>query len=454
MVQCNAILENGLKCPVKNSCWNFPNLKPGFCSQHADKENGMIDVKNKKCIGVNGSICKKRNSFGFPGGDALYCSPCGKKISPLIIQIYKNYCKYIGCKHVPVFNYEGQKKGKYCFKHKELIMINVIGRRCPGEDCDAINPTYDFPGGSGTFCQKHCEEGMINVRINKCIVCNTQTAVYRFPNEKLTHCSTHKLDNMLYLKNKCELCDVECLYGRPLNPISRCFQHREKGMIKRSNAKCQTCNVNLSTYGFNFTAFRCENCKLESDENLTERKCKLCNLDMVLNKDEICEFCDPEIFQRCILAKQNALKLALETNELKISSVDRIIDNGYCGKERPDFVFDFEKYIIILECDEHQHKDRQLTCETTRMINITQSYGGIQVYFIRWNPDDYKPFDKNKKMIPINTRHKTVANFIKSIQNGEYNLPTDNLASCLYMYYDGWNTLEDSNWISIQKLEK
>jgi hypothetical protein len=164
MVQCIAILKNGLQCSVRHSCWNFPNLKPRFCNEHADKENGMIDVKNKKCIGVNGSVCKKRNSFGFPGGEALYCGPCGKQISPLIQQIYKKYCNHLDCKHAPVFNYEGEKKGKYCFKHKDETMINVKGKRCSIKGCKSINPNYDFPGGNGTFCYKHYEKGMINIK--------------------------------------------------------------------------------------------------------------------------------------------------------------------------------------------------------------------------------------------------------------------------------------------------
>jgi hypothetical protein len=164
MVQCNGILPNGLQCNVKHSCWNFPHLKPRFCNKHADKQNGMIDVKNKKCIGINGFPCKKRNSFGFPGGEALYCGPCGKKISPLIKQIYKIYCKHIDCKRAPVFNYEGEKQGKFCFKHKDETMINVKGKRCPIEGCKSINPNYDFPDGNGTFCYKHYEKGMVNIK--------------------------------------------------------------------------------------------------------------------------------------------------------------------------------------------------------------------------------------------------------------------------------------------------
>ncbi len=454
MVQCKFILDNGSECKKENSCWNFPDLPPRFCNEHADKKNGMIDVKNKKCIHItDNKKCSKRASFGFPGGNALYCAPCGKNISPLIIQIYKKYCKHAGCNHIPLFNYENEPLGKFCFKHKELNMINVKGKRCPIEGCNSLNPPYDFPGGTGTFCYKHYEKGMINIRTIRCIVCKTITASYGFPNEKATHCNTDKLDKMIFTKkNKCDDCDTESLYGLPFNSVSKCFKHREKGMIKRSNAKCQTCNVNISTHGFNFTAFRCEICKLESDENLSERKCKSCGLMMVLNKDEICEFCDPEIFLKYFLAKQNALKQALEISGLIFTSVDKTIDKGICGKERPDFVLDLNKFIIIIECDENQHKDRFKDCEITRMINISQSYGGTPIYFIRFNPDNYKPKDNNY-IVPINTRYKILINFIKSIQDGTHQLPKDSLVNVIYMYYDGWNNLEEAKWESIQKFE-
>jgi hypothetical protein len=224
-------------------------------------------------------------------------------------------------------------------------------------------------------------------------------------------------------------------------------------MIKRSNGRCFDCK-NLATHGFNFTAYRCELHCLKSDKNLTDRECKKCHLKMILNSEELCEFCDPNMFNIAILVKQNNLLNALESQNINILSIDTTIENGVCGKERPDFVIDCIEYIIILECDEEQHKDRQKSCETTRMINIGQSFGGSPVYFIRFNPDKYKPGKNNIKEDSINKRHSEVCNFIKAIQDGTYKLPTDSLVSALYMYYDGWNNMNDAKWISITKFEK
>jgi hypothetical protein len=134
----------------------------------------------------------------------------------------------------------------------------------------------------------------------------------------------------------------------------------------------------------------------------------------------------------------------LNQKGLRGNSTDIVIENGACGRERPDRVFDFGDKIVILECDEHQHKDRQRTCEQTRMMNIAQSYGGIPVYFIRWNPDNYTSPDGRLPEL-ISKRYKRVADFIRDIQLNIVTLPNA-LLSVFYMYYDGWTTLAESEW--------
>ena len=56
-------------------------------------------------------------------------------------------------------------------------------------------------------------------------------------------------------------------------------------------------------------------------------------------------------------------------------------------------------------------------------------------------------------MVQKNVRYKTVTNLIKSIQGGTHQLPKDSLVSVMYLYYDGWNNLEEAKWQSIQKFE-
>ncbi len=166
---------------------------------------------------------------------------------------------------------------------------------------------------------------------------------------------------------------------------------------------------------------------------------------MVLDKDDKCEFCVPHTFETNRLAKQNALMAYLDFYGLTGESTDRVVNNGDCGRERPDRVFDFGDKIVILECDEHQHKDRQCSCEQTRMVNISQGYGGIPVYFIRWNPDPYAPSVDTKKQESIEKRHKIVCTYIRDIERNNI-APPRALLSVLYMFHDGWHSLNDAEW--------
>jgi hypothetical protein len=113
-----------------------------------------------------------------------------------------------------------------------------------------------------------------------------------------------------------------------------------------------------------------------------------------------------------------------------VGVTDRVVEGGDCGKERPDRVLDFGDKIVIVECDEDQHKGRQCLCEQARMVNIGQSFGGLPVYFIRFNPDEYKGGDE-----PLTNRYKMLALVLKGIKDG-IDLPKA-LTSVMYMYYDG-----------------
>jgi hypothetical protein len=155
---------------------------------------------------------------------------------------------------------------------------------------------------------------------------------------------------------------------------------------------------------------------------------------MVLDAKNQCEYCNPVRFVTNRLAKQNALMEYLNKKGLKGNSTDIVIDRGTCGRERPDRVFDFDDKIVILECDEHQHTDRDPSCEHARMVNISQSYGGMPVLFLRWNPDHYA----SSRPEPVARRYKRVADVLTEIRDGLME-PPNALLAVVYMYYDGWD---------------
>ena len=259
---------------------------------------------------------------------------------------------------------------------------------------------------------------------------------------------------MVDVKSKrCEQdgCETHVLYGKPGNKPSHCAKHREKGMIRRPNGKCITCKE-PAIYGTNYIPKHCEAHKQEDEQNLVEQECISCHLTMILDKNNKCEYCNPEAFQISRLAKQNALMDYLDNRKLKGTSTDTTIDNGLCGKERPDRVYELPDKILILECDENQHRDRQCTCEQTRMVNIGQSFGGTPVYFIRWNPDDYSPMNDKKDPEILAKRHKLVGDYIRDIIKEKVDLPKA-LVSVIYMYYDEWDGITNEKWTTLSTFE-
>ena len=325
-----------------------------------------------------------------------------------MINVISKYCEHEGCDIYASFAFKGERP-RFCQTHSEEGMVGVLTRGCTHEGCESTSRNYDIPGGNGRFCNNHKEPGMIDVKTNRC-----------------------------------EECTSIAQYGKPGSQRSHCSKHRKPGMITLPRARCLVCRK-PAFYGMNYIPRRCEAHKTDEDQNLIERECVSCKLIMVLDKNDKCEFCVPHTFETNRLAKQNALMAYLDYYGLTGESTDKVVNEGECGRERPDRVFDFGNKIVILECDEHQHKDRQCSCEQTRMVNISQGYGGLPVYFIRWNPDPYAPGVDTKKQESVEKRHKIVFTYIRDIRRNIVALPKG-LLSVFYMFHDGWNSINDTEW--------
>ena len=463
-------------CDIVCPAFDLPGGNGRFCKSH--KEEGMVNVVSKLC---NSEGCVIRPNFGIEGGTPLYCL---EHKTPEMIALGTKQCENTDCKTTATFGVKGGKKqfctahkkegmvdvvnkqcefegcdthpnygekggtAKFCCKHKTKGMVNVNSKTCKQEGCD-IQPCFDQPGGKGQFCKTHKTEGMIDVRNKRCEEkgCEGINPLFDIAGGKGRFCAKHKKEGMIDVKSKrCDHkgCDTEVSYGKPGHPETRCFPHREPGMIRKPNSKCKDCKE-PAVWGTNRVPRHCEAHKTSDDENLVERPCASCSLPYILDKEDKCENCNPASFQTARLAKQNALMDALDARNLKGDSTDKIVEGGACGRERPDRVYDFGDKIVILECDEHQHQERACACEQTRMVNIGQSFGGIPVYFIRWNPDDYRPEKSRKKPEDIKKRYKLVGDLLDDIKSNKVALPAA-LVSALYMYYDGWASLAEEEW--------
>lgn len=458
-------------CNSSSQNFDIPGGKGRFCRKHA--EAGMVDVRNVTCRYQG---CSVRANYSMKGTPATYCAT--HKTAGMCS---RQSCLYGDCKVIAGYNYPGETLTKYCATHKLDGMINLRMRMCQSTgckkcasfgtttplfckthagdgmrnilailcshpDCD-ISASYNYPGNRPLTCQTHSTEGMVSVIGKGCehSECDSKSRYYDFPGGKGRFCTLHKEPGMVDVSNpKCEECESLASYGIPGNKRSRCARHRKPGMITRPKAKCVTCRK-PAFYGKGFVPRRCDVHKEEDDDNLVERECVSCHLVMVLDRDEKCEYCVPERFESNRLAKQNALMEYLNRRGLKGDSTDIVIERGACGRERPDRTFDFDDKIVILECDEHQHKNYQPECERVRMINISQSYGGIPVYFIRWNPDHYAPGTPES----IVKRHKRVADMLIEIRDSLTELPEAFLC-VTYLYYDGWSSIP--SWETILEI--
>jgi len=435
-------------CESLSNVFDIKGGKGRFCGKHKTTE--MVNVKSKRCEHEG---CESlSNSFDIKGGKGRFCVT--HKTAEMVNVKHKK-CEHEGCESLSnVFDIKGGK-GRFCLTHKTAQMVNVKSKKCEHEGCESLSNIFDIKGGKGRFCGTHKTAQMVNVKSKKCEHEGCEShPVFDIKGGKGRFCATHKTAEMVNVKNKrCEHegCETCAYYGKPGHQRSRCASHRQKGMIRRPNAKCASCKE-LAIWGTNWVPKHCETHKTSEEQNLVEQPCSSCNMLYVLDKENKCEYCNPASFATARLAKQNALMAYLDARGLKGDSTDVTIDNGICGKERPDRVYDFNDKIVILECDEHQHQERQCLCEQTRMVNIGQSFGGVPVYFIRWNPDDYSPENDRKIPEEIAKRYKLVGDLVRDIKNNKHTLPQA-LVSAIYMYYDGWESLLESKWQVLSNFE-
>ena len=376
-----------------------------------------------------------------------------------------------GCNKQPNFNQLGLRP-KYCAEHKSVNMVNVSKKRCAEAGCTK-HPTFNQPGLRPKYCAEHKSVNMVDVSNKRC---EYDDCVHRanYSDDKIARfCKHHRTSDMdamnvrLCRKSLTVYCPMVAIYGTIGSPPIHCRQHKKINEIRRPNKKCVVCFKGRpqvhrqAMYGKYFKILRCEQHKYDDDYNYVEQRCVSCNLMNVLDGKGECEYCSPDTFIISRLYKQNSLMNYLDSIGLSGDSTDRIQYKGICGWERPDRIFLALNFIIIVECDEDQHMNGDKTdiCDLSRMFNIGQLNGGIPVYFIRWNPDDYRtkiditPSDYvYQKCETLHNRYKLLGNVIQDILQNRIS-PPHSLVSALYMYYDGWTSINDEEWHIIAPLE-
>ncbi len=405
--------------------------KARFCARH--KEDGMIDIKSPTCENAE---CGSQPAFTTRGSKQPRF--CARHKEDGMIDIKHPTCETADCGSRPVFNTRGSKKARFCARHKEEGMIDIKSPICKNAKCD-VNPVFNTRGSTkGRFCARHKEEGMIDIKSPMCenAECDVTPVFNKRGSTKGRFCARHKEDGMIDVKSlSCENieCDTRARFGFPGKQPHLCTSHRAIGTILQPRKRCLEGNCSeLAVYGMRVHE-HCEAHKVNGEVNILERKCKSCGLLGILDRNDNCETCDPATFKRIALAKQNMVRDYLIAEGFVFETVDRIIDGGVCGKERPDFYIDCGTHILIIEVDEHQHSGRACECEQTRMVNISQS-NGMRTIFLRWNPDPYKPSRKGVPMMATSRRLVVLKEWVRH----HLKTPPSEFLSVMYLFFDGY----------------
>ena len=425
-------------------------LNPSFGPQGGSRSNGtfcathkpldFVDVITKRCAHDGCQLCP---SYGPRGGKRAQAVTCATHKKEGYVNLVKKSCNFEGCDVIPCFGPKGNsmRHAVSCVKHKEESWVNLLKKKtCTHPGCQT-RASFGPNNGIVDTCATHVKPGYVDLVSKRCARdgCDKQPVFGPKGGTKrdAIACSEHKeMDHIDLKNNRCSHngCDIQSTFGLPGFPPSRCWEHRRPGMLKNPRKRCveSSCRE-LAIYGI-LVQEHCENHRLPDEVNIMERKCKSCGLLGIIDKNDNCETCDPETFKRVRLAKQNAVVDFLRVNGVEILSVDRMIDGGDCGKERPDILLDCVTHRVVIEVDEHQHSGRPCLCEQTRMVDISQS-NGIKTLFLRFNPDKYKVANAGVKMDSTARRLQVLLEWTWHWIKIE---PTDFL-SVMYLYFDGYS---------------
>lgn len=240
-----------------------------------------------------------------------------------------------------------------------------------------------------------------------------ETASYGLLFEDHIHCSTHYKYNEyqnnkpICSKNKCD--KIPCYTDNNENYPIRCAQHK----LSRDRYKIDKC------------------------------ACNSCGLSFYMNSNSDCNDCSRFFYRKVNKSYTYDLESLLDKNGFKFFN-DTMTQYGY-DVFKHDYIIECNKYLIIIECDENQHKHYSEECEQARMIALFKSYKDKHLTFIRYNPNNYlNQFGNIKKGFSIENNNRLI-NLIKSLKS---NPPNDPL-TVVYLCYDDDNDSDEFKQIKI-----
>ena len=337
-----------------------------------------------------------------------------------MINVIDKKCLEEKCNKIPLYNFSDKKTPIYCLTHKKDNMINVKDRQCLEENCNK-RPIYNFQNKkTGIYCKEHKKENMIDVKNKRCLEenCNKQPNFNLQNEDNPIYCKDHKKINMIDIKHK-KCLEENCNKIPSFNLLNEktgiyCKEHSKENMIDVINKKCSQENCEKQSR-FNFEnkkdGLYCFEHKKDNMVNVKDKRCKECNETQISNKQYkgyclrcfVYKFPDVKISRNYKVKEIHMTDFIKQEFKTEVMTFDK--QTGGCSKRRPDVYIDKFTHVVIVECDENQHKDT--SCENKRTMELFQDFGNRPIVFIRFNPDSYVN-QKNKKIPSSFKMHKTL----------------------------------------------
>lgn len=414
-------------CMAENCCTQPTFAAPAshqatYCGKH--KPNNYVVPIRKQCINDKCHEEAKYAQLGFK--TPIYCSYHRPNENGIQVRkINRTLCRSFGCTKRPSFGEKDTTKELFCREHKLIHQVEIYKRICIHEGCTTSATFGELSDNIRLFCRKHKENN---------------------------HASLTK--NTPQSKRLCSMqsCNLYASWGLPGQIRTTCKEHRVIGSVANPRKRCisPSC-TELALYGEFNKPLHCEHHIATGEVDIFSKTCISCNLPNLLGPNSKCELCD-ENFLRKSMVKQNYVKKYLDEQNIQYLTSDRMLQQGICGKERPDFFIEDGLYANVYgEVDEggNSHSrcvtrcicplnEYACSCDIARMKDISQGTAKA-AYFIRLNPDQYK--DNDREQVSMDKRLQVFADWIKYLKELANSTPPANLISCVYLYFDHWTGL-------------
>jgi hypothetical protein len=94
--------------------------------------------------------------------------------------------------------------------------------------------------------------------------------------------------------------------------------------------------------------------------------------------------------------------------------------------------------IVLVECDEFQHDDRDVSCEVARMTQVNEAWAlegnTLPIVWIRWNPDVFR-VNGVKQRVLKRERGAQLVRFLHALEEGAVPLEPSS-TTIFYLFYD------------------